>query len=116
MKRSGATTLWENWNGQSSRNHPMFGAVTKLLFTELLGIKQKGDSCGFESMLISPCIVEGLGRAEGSIETVSGKIAVAYEKTESGIEFRISADPRIEAEFAYKDYRKTFSGELTVKF
>ena len=115
MKRSGATTLWENWNGQSSRNHPMFGAVTKLLFTELLGIKQKDNSCGFKSIIVSPCIVEGLGRASCSIETVNGRIAVSYNKTKDGIEFRISADPRIETEFIYKDYRHSFTGELTVK-
>ncbi len=116
MKKSGATTLWENWNGESSRNHPMFGAVTKLIFTELLGIKQKKESSGFESVLISPCIVEGLGRASGSIETVRGKISVSYIKTDDGIEFRVYADPRIEAEFVYKDYRQSFSGELIVKF
>lgn len=27
MKKHGATTLWENWNGESSHSHPMFGAV-----------------------------------------------------------------------------------------
>ncbi len=27
MRDHGATTLWENWNGQDSHSHPMFGAV-----------------------------------------------------------------------------------------
>ncbi len=27
MKKHGATTLWEMWNGQDSHSHPMFGAV-----------------------------------------------------------------------------------------
>ena len=39
MKNSGATTIWENWYGRDSRNHPMFGAVTKYLFMYLLGIR-----------------------------------------------------------------------------
>ncbi|MBO5065753.1 MAG: GNAT family N-acetyltransferase [Clostridia bacterium] len=31
MKKHGATTLWENWNGAHSHSHPMFGAVVKYL-------------------------------------------------------------------------------------
>ena len=33
MKRNGATTLWERWDGRESHNHPMFGACVRLLFT-----------------------------------------------------------------------------------
>ena len=39
MKRNGATTLWERWDGRESHNHPMFGACVRLLFTEILGIR-----------------------------------------------------------------------------
>ena len=31
MMKHGATTLWENWDGCDSRNHPMFGAVTEFI-------------------------------------------------------------------------------------
>ena len=31
MKAQGATTLWENWNGADSQNHPMLGACVKYL-------------------------------------------------------------------------------------
>ncbi len=31
MKKHGATTLWENWDGAHSHSHPMFGAVVKYL-------------------------------------------------------------------------------------
>ncbi len=31
MKKQGATTLWENWDGAHSHSHPMFGAVVKYL-------------------------------------------------------------------------------------
>ena len=31
MKKQGATTLWENWDGAYSHNHPMFGAVVESL-------------------------------------------------------------------------------------
>ena len=116
MMKSGATTLWENWDGISSRNHPMFGAVTCLLFTKLLGIGQPADSCGFEKAVISPCFVKGLDRASGSIETVSGRISVSYVKSEDGSTAKVSAKcgENIEAEFIYKDKRVPFRGKLEI--
>ena len=39
MKRNGATTLWERWDGRESHNHPMFGACVRLLFTQILRIR-----------------------------------------------------------------------------
>ncbi len=40
----GATTLWEDWNGLTSRDHPMFGACVRYLFTALLGIDPYGEA------------------------------------------------------------------------
>ena len=31
MKKHGATTLWENWDGAHSHSHPMFGAVVEYI-------------------------------------------------------------------------------------
>lgn len=31
MKKQGATTLWENWDGCDSHSHPMFGAVVEYI-------------------------------------------------------------------------------------
>ncbi len=31
MKKQGATTLWETWNGDASHSHPMFGAVCEYI-------------------------------------------------------------------------------------
>ena len=50
MMEHGATTLWEDWLPERSLNHPMFGALTRYLFTYLLGITQAQDSAGFEKM------------------------------------------------------------------
>lgn len=113
MMKSGANTLWENWNGRDSRNHPMFGAVTKYLFTELLGIKQKKESCGFESVEISPVFVDGLNKAKGFITTVKGRISVEYSKNKGEAEIILYAEPGINAEFRYKDICKSFSGSFT---
>ncbi len=116
MMKSGATTLWENWNGESSRNHPMFGAVTYLLFTKLLGISQPQGSAGFEKVIISPAFVKGLGRASGSIDTVSGKISVSYIVSDDGKQAEINAECArgISACLVYKEKTVPFNGKLNI--
>lgn len=90
MKRHGATTIWENWNGRHSQDHPMFGACVLRLFTSILGIKQVNDSCGYEHIAISPVIPKALERASGSIVTPRGRISVSWEKKDG--ELVIKAD------------------------
>lgn len=50
MKKQGATTIWENWDGERSHSHPMFGAVTRYLFSFILGITQEKNSAGYEKL------------------------------------------------------------------
>ena len=111
MMRNGATTLWENWNGESSQNHPMFGAVSKFLFTKLLGIGQEDDSCGFDKPVICPVIVEGLNEASGYITTVTGRISVEYKKRDNRIDFSVSVPEDTEATFRYGDCETKFIGK-----
>ena len=111
MKNNGATTLWENWSGRDSRNHPMFGAVVKYLFIYLLGIQQPDDSAGYEKVVISPRFVEGMNTAKGHITTQNGKISVEYVKSGNTATIKVSVDPKIEAVFEYNGNKVPFSGE-----
>lgn len=76
MMQAGATTLWEYWDGQHSHNHPMFGSVVKLLFTEILGIRQAKDSYGFQNYTVEPAHILALRWMEGSVRTEAGTISV----------------------------------------
>lgn len=111
MARNGATTIWENWNGRDSRNHPMFGAVTKNIFTSLLGIRQPKDSVAFRKAVISPVFVDGMNRAKGHITTENGVISVEYTKAEGKATVKVFADEKIDAVFAYGEMNVPFSGE-----
>ena len=84
MMRHGSATLWENWDGCDSRNHPMFGAVCEYIFTEILGIKQKPGTVGFSDVEISPAYLPELGAVSGSIETVNGRISVSVSYDTDG--------------------------------
>ncbi len=111
MARNGATTIWENWNGADSRNHPMFGSVTKYLFTYLLGIRQPADSAGYEKVVITPCFVDGMNKAKGHITTQNGVVSVEYVKDGGKARIKVFADPKIEASFEYNGKSTAFSGE-----
>lgn len=104
MMEHGATTLWEDWLPERSLNHPMFGALTRYLFTYLLGISQANDSAGFEKITIKPCLVDGMNRASGYITTVKGRIAVSYEKTGDKVDFIVTLPENVSAEFVCGEY------------
>ena len=99
MKKQGATTIWENWDGERSHSHPMFGAATRYLFSFILGITQEKKSAGYEHILIAPQIPDGLNYASGYITTVRGKISVTFKRTESEADFYVTVPQR--ARFTY---------------
>ncbi|MBQ3498491.1 MAG: family 78 glycoside hydrolase catalytic domain [Clostridia bacterium] len=107
MMEQGATTLWEDWLPERSLNHPMFGALTRYLFTYLLGITQQSDSVGFEKIKIAPCLVNGMDKASGYICTEKGKITVSYEKTENKVNFIVGVPEGETAEFECGEYKTT---------
>jgi alpha-L-rhamnosidase len=78
MRRHGATTLWEYWNGHRSHSHPMFGAAARYLFRDLLGITQRPGTAGFTDLILRPRHIPGL-RCKGHITNAFGKIEVAVE-------------------------------------
>ena len=84
MKRHGATTIWESWNGGGSHNHPMFGASAARLFSGILGIRQAEGSYGWDTVRITPYLPEGMNRASGSVSTPRGSINVSLERNPDG--------------------------------
>ena len=79
MFRGGATSLWENWDGCDSLNHPMFGAVCEYLFTEILGVKSFD-----EDPQIWPAVLPELGRTSGYVRTRAGIIRVEINYADDG--------------------------------
>lgn len=110
MRLNGATTLWENWNGESSHNHPMFGASVQYLLDSVLGITQAEDSYGYEKIVISPQKIDSLTFAKGHVETIKGKIAVDYKKSSGKIDFTVTLPENETAEFIYGDYKTVLHG------
>ncbi len=109
MKRHGATTLWEDWHGYASHCHPMFGASTSYLFTDILGITQPDDGCGYRRVCIRPHIPQALSFAKGAINTVSGKIEVVFKQENGFVNFTVKLPSNMEATFCFDGKRIVLS-------
>lgn len=83
----GATTLTEQWDPRqgSSWNHFMMGQIDEWLFRSLLGIQPDPNGKGYQQMKIAPNPVGELKWAKGSIRTLYGEVAVAWERTDDGL-------------------------------
>lgn len=79
----GATTLWEDWKGESSLNHIMLGDVSSWFYKAIGGIRPIESEPGFSVFDIDPHPVEGLTWANAKYESVYGSV-VSNWKIESG--------------------------------
>ena len=101
MRKAGATTIWENWNAESSHSHPMFGASTLYLFRDILGIRQTESSVRYDEVVIEPVFAEALGFARGHITTPHGEISVEWKRDNGRIDVRINLCDNIVATFVH---------------
>lgn len=109
MMDHGATTIWEEWDGVHSHDHPMFGVPTHHLISSILGIAQKEGSAGYAETVIRPRIPRALDFAEGSLETVRGRIAVKWHQSEGEVSFEIEIPEDLAVEFSFEGEVKSLS-------
>lgn len=100
----GATTIWETWEGftgdagSGSLNHYSPGAVCQWLFETVLGIRPDSEN----HFIIAPRPGGSLSHAEGSYNSLYGKVSVSWKKKDGGVEYQIeipancTADLRID--------------------
>lgn len=98
MMDAGATTIWEDWLGLASHDHPMFGACAGYLLSSVLGIQQKA---GFQEIVIAPKIPTQLKYARGSVQIGAGKISVSWQKEQDNICFEITLPEGVAGEFVW---------------
>ncbi len=80
----GATTLWEDWKGENSRNHIMFGDISAWFYKALAGIRTDLSTPGFSHIVIRPFVPNNLPFARALYDSVRGKI-VSEWKIEKGL-------------------------------
>ncbi len=82
----GATTMWEQWNGDYSRNHPMFGGGLVWLYRQVAGVNYDPESPGYCHVIVRPVPVASLNRVHYAKNTPYGKLSseVRYSADGSG--------------------------------
>ena len=93
MISQGATTLWENWQGQlpqgasGSNNHIMFGGgVGTILYKALAGLANGGIAWREVAMRPLPAAIERLGSANASVKTPHGLAAISWRRAGRSLE------------------------------
>jgi alpha-L-rhamnosidase len=94
----GATTLWEDWRGEASLNHIMFGDVSAWFYKALAGLALDEREPGFGRATIRPQVVGGLTHAEADYHSVRGRWGVAWKVKEGRFELSVQVPANASAE------------------
>lgn len=86
----GATTLWECWNGEGSRNHHMFSDISAVMYKYLGGIRPDEAEPGFRHILMAPAVDCGLASVQCSHESPFGPIVSNWERVDDSVRLDIS--------------------------
>ncbi len=93
MIAEGATTLWERWeklagHAMNSQNHIMLGSVDAWFYRTIAGLTPLLP--GWKSVKVRPHVLGDLAHAEARIETVSGRVAAAWTRSDDAFSLEIS--------------------------
>ncbi|MDR2145511.1 MAG: glycoside hydrolase family 78 protein [Tannerella sp.] len=86
----GATVSWEHWNGQSSRNHPMFGGGLNWFYRTLAGVNTDENEPGYKHIIIRPDLPEKLDEAYYSNMTPYGKVVSEVKRNAGRLEMNVT--------------------------
>lgn len=92
--KAGATTVWENWEGNLSQNHYSPGAVCEWLFDTSAGIRVAGK----RHFVIAPVMDQSMDFVSASYRSLYGKVDVSWKKTADGYEVRVAIPENTTAE------------------
>jgi alpha-L-rhamnosidase len=104
----GATSIWERWDGyvkgrgfqgagMNSFNHYAFGAIGEWMYENILGIQPDNNSPGFKHFILRPLPGGTLTWAEGSFNSICGKIEAGWKKENNRFEYHFIVPPNTSA-------------------
>ena len=109
----GATTLWENWLGNGSRNHIMFGDISAWMYQYLGGLQPLPETPAFKHTRIKPCFASGLDFVNVMHTSPYGTLSVSWKRLRESIDCRIELPPDCTAEVILPNQTATISEGLS---
>jgi alpha-L-rhamnosidase len=97
MINEGATSVWEAWNGDASRNHPTFGCVDFWFYQGLAGIQPDPTAPGFKRIIIRPAIVGDLTWAKARYDSLHGPILSHWQREGNRLTLNLTIPPNTTA-------------------
>lgn len=118
MVKSGASTIWESWEGINAQNgigsldHYSKGAMCEWIFTTMCGINILNDN----KILISPHPGGTFTYANLKYQSIYGEIKCSWIKNNNGWSYEISIPPNVTAEIKLLDGTQKILCAGTYKF
>ena len=85
----GATTTWEQWNGENSRNHPMFGGSLVWFYRRVAGMNADPSRPGYRHIVFRPVPPDSLTFARYDKETPYGEASIEWRKENGRFEMTV---------------------------
>lgn len=89
MLTNGPGSVWEDWQGTQSLNHPMFTFIDNWLYTSVAGISPSAVG-GYRVINFDPQITGELKAAQGSVQTPFGDASIAWTAADRKISYDIT--------------------------
>jgi hypothetical protein len=89
MLTHGPGSIWEEWQGTPSLDHPMFTFIDNWLYTSVAGISPSGVG-GYREIVFDPRITPGLPSAAGSVHTPFGEAEIEWKVVDKRVDYNIT--------------------------
>ncbi|NLE67442.1 MAG: hypothetical protein GX608_08490, partial [Lentisphaerae bacterium] len=97
MIRSGATTIWEEWDGDNSQIHNTLISVGLWFIEGLAGIRPDEREPGFRHFIAAPGVESGLKRVDAALATGHGRIGSAWHVSGDTFHWTLAVPPNTRA-------------------
>jgi alpha-L-rhamnosidase len=98
MIRNGATTVWEDWRGESALNHAGLSSPARWLYEGLAGIRPDPAAPGFQRIVVKPAPVAKPRWVEAWQQSLRGRVAVRRETADGRMDLSVTIPPNCTAE------------------
>ena len=86
----GTTVFWEHFNGDGSRNHPMWGGGLNWFYRTLAGVNTDENEPGYKHIIIKPDLPEKMDHAYYSNMTPYGKVVSEVKRNDGRYEMKVT--------------------------
>jgi len=97
MLKNGATTIWEEWDGENSQIHNTLISVGLWFIEGLGGIRTSEDAPGYKHILVTPGVVGDLTHAAASQRSPYGDIASEWRRDGEHLSLKVTIPPNSDA-------------------